>query len=68
MGDVAPGTMCQGGKIVRKTNGDCAPDGALVCGDDGKMFSLCVDGALVSSRGVANGTRCVDGQMEYAGI
>lgn len=68
MGDVAPGTMCQGGTIVRKTDGACAPDGALICGGDGKSFSLCVDGGLVSSGSVVNGTRCVDGQIEYAGI
>lgn len=47
------------------TGQSCPSDGALVCSPDGTQFGLCNFGK-VSFQPVAAGTKCVDGEIQFA--
>lgn len=41
----------------------CSTNGAIVCGSDGKSWSMCSNGALTSMGSVAAGTTCTNGAI-----
>lgn len=62
MGNVAAGTECVNGQIVRQNEGACATDGELVCNGTG-AFYICDHGGLVNMGSVAAGTKCDNGEI-----
>ncbi len=67
MGSTAAGTHCSTSfspnRIRADHEGHCAPDGSLLCSDDGNTFMRCVHGGWINFSGVAAGTTCVNGTI-----
>jgi hypothetical protein len=72
MGSVAAGMVCvngtdsEGGSMTRLTSGTCDVEGAVVCNADGMGFGLCDHGGVVDMGRVAEGTRCIGGEIVAA--
>lgn len=64
MGAVPAGMQCVNGSIMRQNMGACPMDGSVVCGGDGKTFSMCVSGGLQTMGNVAAGMQCVNGMIK----
>lgn len=64
LGDVAEGTLCRYGRIVRTPGGNCSPIGRLSCAEGGgRTFYLCAEGGEVDLGPVPRGTECIAGTI-----